>query len=117
MATRLNRFSLPVPGSTRARVPYSSFGKNFVLLLLLERYGITVTIPRSRQASRFAFESYSRSVIAARGLMSGQMSSDVFSCALSLTSPPVGWKAIGRPAKSVLRWILHENPPRDRPRT
>jgi hypothetical protein len=48
-------------------------------------------------------------------LMSGPMLSEVFSCVLSLTSPPVKWKAIGRPLKSVLRWILHENPPRDRP--
>ena len=115
MATRLNRFSLPIACSTRARVLYSSFGKNFGLLLLLERYGIIGTIPRSRQATRLAFESYPLSVIAARGLMSGPMSSDVFSCVLSLTSPPVKWKAIGRPLKSVLTWILHENPPRERP--
>jgi hypothetical protein len=35
MATRLNRFSLPIAYSTRAHVLYSSFGKNFGLLLLL----------------------------------------------------------------------------------
>jgi 3-hydroxyacyl-CoA dehydrogenase, NAD binding domain len=30
----------------------------------------------------------------------------------SLAAPPVRWKAIGKPSKSVLRWILQENPPR-----
>jgi hypothetical protein len=55
------------------------------------------------------------SVIAARGLMSGPISSEVFNCVLSLTSPPVRWNASGRPPKSVLRWILHEKPPLERP--
>ena len=89
IATRLKRFSLPIACSTRARVLYNRFGKNFGLLLLLERCGITGTIPRSRQAARLALESYPLSVIAARGLISGPMSSEVFSCVLSLTSPPV----------------------------
>src|ERR1700733_11006993 len=47
--------------------------------------------------------------------MSGPIASDIFNCVLSLTSPPVRWKPIGRPLRSVLRWILHENPPRERP--
>ncbi len=51
----------------------------------------------------------------ALGVISGPMSSEVASWVESLTSPPVRWKAMGRPPKSVLRWILHENPPRDRP--
>ncbi len=70
---------------------------------------------RARQAARLAFESYPLSVIAARGVISGPMSSEVTSCVQSLTSPAVRWKAMGRPSKSVLRWILHENPPRERP--
>ena len=115
MATRLKRFSLPMACSTRARVLYSNFGKNFGLLSLLDRYGITGTIPRSRQASRFAFESYPLSVIAARGLMSGPMSSDIFSCVLSLTSPPVKRNASGRFLRPVLRSILHEHHARKDP--
>ncbi len=35
---------------------------------------------------------------------------------LSLASPPVRWNASGKPSKSVFRWILLENPPRERPR-
>jgi len=56
-ATRLKRFSLPIACSIRARVLYSSFGKNLGLLLLFERYGITGAIPRARHAARLAFES------------------------------------------------------------
>jgi hypothetical protein len=115
MATRLKRFSLPIACSTRARALYRTFGKNFGLPFTLERYGITGTMPRSRQAARFVFESYPLSVSAARGLMSGPIPSEQISCVLSLTSPPVRWNAMGRPLKSVLRWILQENPPRERP--
>ena len=114
-ATRLNRFSLPIACSILARALYKTFGKNFGLSLTLERYGITGTIPRARQAARFAFESYPLSVSAARGRISGPIPSEHINCVLSLTSPPVRWNAIGRPLRSVLRWILHENPPLDRP--
>lgn len=79
MATRLKRFSLPIACSTRARALYKTFGKKFGLFFTLERYGITGTMPRSRHAARFAFESYPLSVSAARGLMSGPMSSEHFS--------------------------------------
>ena len=72
-------------------------------------------MPRLRKAARFAAESQPLSVMAARGVMSGPMSSDVSSWVQSLVSPPVRWKAMGRPSKSVLRWVLHENPPRERP--
>ena len=114
-ATRLKRFSLPTACSIRARVRYRIFGKNLGFFLTFERYGITGAIPRARQAARFAFESYPLSVNAARGLISGPMPSEHINCVLSLTSPPVRWNAIGRPLKSVLRWILHENPPLERP--
>ena len=50
-----------------------------------------------------------------RGRMSGPMSSDVSNCVLSLASPPVRWKSRGLPSRSVLRWILVEKPPRERP--
>ena len=56
-ATRLNRFSLPTSCSMRARVLYSSFGKNFGLFFAFDRYGMTGAMPRARQAARFAFES------------------------------------------------------------
>jgi hypothetical protein len=49
-----------------------------------------------------------------RGRMSGPMSSDVSNCVLSLTSPAVRRKSRGLP-RSVLRWILVEKPPRERP--
>src|ERR1700687_3250905 len=48
--------------------------------------------------------------------MSGRMASRISKLRLSLASPPVRWKAIGKPSKSVFRWILVENPPRERPR-
>ena len=38
-----------------------------------------------------------------------------FEVALSLASPPVRWKASGKPSRSTLRWILVEKPPRERP--
>jgi hypothetical protein len=114
-ATRLNRFSLPIACSILARALHKTFGKNFGLSLTLARYGITSTIPRSRQATRFAFESYRLSVSAARGWMSGPIPSEHINCVLSLTSPLVRWKEIGRPLRSVVRWILHENPTLDRP--
>jgi hypothetical protein len=41
--------------------------------------------------------------------------SEISSCVVSLISPPVRWKAMGKPSKSVLRWIFEENPPRERP--
>src|ERR1700676_4035527 len=47
--------------------------------------------------------------------MSGPMSSRISKLRLSLASPPVRWKASGNPSKSVFRWILVENPPRERP--
>ncbi len=59
--------------------------------------------------------SYPLSVIAMRGRMSGPMSSDVSNWVLSLASPPVRWKSRGLPSRSVLRWILVEKPPRERP--
>src|SRR3954454_14008227 len=48
--------------------------------------------------------------------MSGPRSSRIEKCRLSLACPGVRSKAIGRPPKSVLRWILVEKPPRERPR-
>src|SRR6202158_2589907 len=48
--------------------------------------------------------------------MSGRMSSRISKLRLSLASPPVRGKASGNPSKSVFRWILVENPPRERPR-
>ena len=115
MATRLKRLSLPIACSIRARVLYSTFGKKPGLFLAFERCGMTGMMRRLRQAARLAAESYPLSVSAARGGMSGPMSSEVASWVQSLTSPPVRWKAMGRPWKSVLRWILHEKPPRERP--
>src|SRR3954471_24719030 len=47
--------------------------------------------------------------------MSGPRSSRVSKLRLSLASPPVRWKARGSPSRSHLRWILVENPPRERP--
>ena len=76
---------------------------------------MTGQMPRLRAASRLDLASYPLSVSAARGLMSGPIPSEQISWVLSLTSPPVRWNAIGRPLKSVLRWILHENPPREPP--
>jgi hypothetical protein len=72
-------------------------------------------MPRASAAARLAWLSYPLSVIAMRGRMSGPMSSDVSNCVLSLTSPPVRWKSRGLPSRSVLRWILVEKPPRERP--
>src|SRR5712671_1637700 len=72
-------------------------------------------MPRASAATRLVWLSYPLSVIAMRGRMSGPMSSDVSNCVLSLASPPVRWKSRGLPSKSVLRWILVENPPRERP--
>src|SRR4051812_47681113 len=70
---------------------------------------------RSRAAWRFGSASYPLSVSAALGVMSGPISSRISSCRLSLASPLVRWMARGKPSKSVLRWILVENPPRERP--
>src|SRR5579859_6598465 len=114
-ATRLKRFNLPTACSILARVLYRSLGKYFGFSLTFARYGITGAIPRLRQAARFAFESYPLSIRAAGGRTSGPIPSEHINCVLSLTSPPVRWNAIGRPLRSVLRWILHENPPLDRP--
>ena len=50
-----------------------------------------------------------------RGWMSGPIWSDVSNCVLSLAAPPVRWKSRGLPSRSVLRWILVEKPPRERP--
>src|SRR3954471_1354972 len=47
--------------------------------------------------------------------MSGPSSSRVAKLRLSLAWPPVRWTARGRPLKSHFRWILVENPPRERP--
>ena len=55
------------------------------------------------------------SVMAARGKISGPMSSRSSKLRLSLASPPVRWKASGKPSRSTLRWILVEKPPRERP--
>ena len=88
-ARRLNRLSLPMVCSIRARPLYSSFGKNFGLSTVFSRYGITGQIPRCRAAARFARASYPLSVITARGVMSGPMSSRTSNCRLSLASPPV----------------------------
>src|ERR1700730_10123416 len=84
-ATLLKRFNLPTSCSMRARVLYGSFGKNFGLFLAFERYGMTGTIPRARHAARLAFESYPLSVSAARGRMSGPISSEHTNWVLSLT--------------------------------
>jgi hypothetical protein len=73
-------------------------------------------MPRLRAASRLALAPQPLSVITARGLMSGPMPSRVSNWRLSLASPLVRWKSSGRPSKSVFRWILVENPPRERPR-
>src|SRR5271165_4219344 len=48
--------------------------------------------------------------------MSGPISNKVGNRGLSLASPPVNRKAIGKPPKSVFRWIFVEKPPRDLPR-
>ena len=52
---------------------------------------------------------------AARGAMSGPRSSRISKLRLSLASPPVKWKASGRPPRSTLRWIFVEKPLRERP--
>src|SRR5437763_7186401 len=72
-------------------------------------------MPRASAAARLAWLSYPLSVIAMRGRMFGPMSSDVSNWVLSLASPPVRWKSRGLPSRSVLRWILVEKPPRERP--
>src|SRR6185437_10572645 len=76
---------------------------------------MTGVMPRARAAARLVWLSYPLSVIAMRGRTSGPMSSEVSNCVLSLTSPPVRWKSRGLPSRSVLRWILVEKPPRERP--
>ena len=72
-------------------------------------------MPRLRAAARLALLSYPLSPTAARGVMSGPRSSRIAKWRLSLAWPAVRWKAIGRPSRSVLRWILVEKPPRERP--
>src|SRR4051794_36801290 len=76
---------------------------------------MTGQMPRDRAASRLALLSYPLSPTTARGVMSGPRSSRIEKCRLSLACPGVRSKAIGRPPKSVLRWILVEKPPRERP--
>ena len=98
MAMRLKRFSLPMVCSIRARVLLSSLGKKLGFFLAFARCGMTGMMRRLRQAARFAAESYPLSVSAARGVMSGPMSSEVSSWVQSLPSPPVRWKAMGRPS-------------------
>jgi len=116
MATRLNRLSLPMVCSIRARSLYRHLGKKRPRCLEFSRRGMTGVIPRARAADRFASLSYPLSVTAMRGRISGPMSSDVSNCVLSLASPGVRWKSRGLPSRSVLRWILVEKPPRERPR-
>ncbi len=100
---------------TTERPLYRRLGKNRPLCLEFSRRGITGVMPRARAAARFASLSYPLSVIAMRGRISGPMSSEVSNCVLSLASPPVRWKSSGLPSRSVLRWILVEKPPRERP--
>ncbi len=88
MATRLNRLSLPIICSIRARSLYRRLGKR-PRCLEFSRRGITGVMPRARAARRFASLSYPLSVIAMRGRTSGPMSSDVSNCVLSLASPGV----------------------------
>jgi hypothetical protein len=115
MATRLKRLSLPIVCSMRARSLYRRLGKKRPRCLEFSRRGMTGVIPRARAAARLAWLSYPLSVIAMRGRMSGPMSSEISNCVLSLASPPVRWKSRGLPSRSVLRWILVEKPPRERP--
>ena len=49
------------------------------------------------------------------GRTSGPRSIRVSKCGLSAASPPVRSNAIGRPLKSVFRWIFVLKPPRERP--
>ena len=95
---------------------YTRLGKKRPRCLEFSRRGITGVMPRASAATRFASLSYPLSVIAMRGRTSGPMSSDVSNCVLSLASPGVRWKSRGWPSRSVLRWILVEKPPRERPR-
>ena len=89
MATGLNRLSLPMVCSIRARSLYRRLGKKRPRCLEFSRRGITGVMPRARAARRFASLSYPLSVIAMRGRTSGPMSSDVSNCVLSLASPGV----------------------------
>ena len=73
-------------------------------------------MPRALAIARFALLEYPLSPIAARGTMSGPMSSNVWKCVQSEACPPVRSKAIRAPQPSALAWILVVNPPRDRPR-
>ncbi len=89
MATRLNRLSLPIVCSMRARSLYKRLGKKRPLCFEFSRRGITGVMPRARAAARLAWLSYPLSVIAMRGRISGPMSIDVSNSVLSLTCPPV----------------------------
>ena len=72
-----------------ARVLYNAFGKNFGFSLALERYGMIGQTLRFRAADRLALASYPLSVMTARGVISGPLSSKLSNCRLSLASPPV----------------------------
>src|SRR4051812_46421203 len=71
MATRLNRLSLPMVCSMRARSLYRRFGKKRPLCFEFSRGGITGVMPRASAATRFASLSYPLSVTAMRGRTSG----------------------------------------------
>jgi hypothetical protein len=67
MATHLNRLSLPIVCSMRARSLYRRLGKKRPRSLEFSRRGITGVMPRARAETRFAALSYPLSVTAMRG--------------------------------------------------
>ncbi|MDQ3560677.1 MAG: hypothetical protein M3453_16125 [Pseudomonadota bacterium] len=71
--------------------------------------GMTGAMPRARAAVRLALLEYPLSPMAARGVMSGPMSSSVTKCGASAFSPPVRWKAISAPDLSDLASIFVVN--------
>ena len=73
----------------RARPLYSILAKKAGFFLVFDRNGITGQMPRLRAAARLAAASYPLSANAARGAISGPMSSSVSKERLSWASPPV----------------------------
>lgn len=72
-------------------------------------------MPRALAAARLALLEYPLSAMAARGDMSGPMSSRVSKCVQSEASPPVRSKAMISPEASDFAWIFVVKPPRERP--
>ena len=71
--------------------------------MVLDRYGIAGHLPRWRAASRFDLVFVAFVTECGARLRSGPMSRSVSKLRLSLASPPVIWKAIGKPPKSVFQ--------------